>query len=150
MRKLVFTFCALGVLSCCTAYAQVKPCTPAEQDQVGKEADSFRTWDALYKSFRQFKHCTNNAEAEEGYSESKARILADHWETLPRLAQLIREDREFGTFVGLDATMDMNDVAKIRDRALHNCPAGLSWICTKLRKDADAAIAEDAAVRKKG
>lgn len=150
MRKLVFTLCSVCVFACCNAQTQQKTCTPAEQDQVGKEADSLRTWDALYKSYKQFKHCENNAEAEEGYSESIARILADHWETLPRLAQLIRKDSEFGTFVGLDATMSMDDVAKIQDNALHHCPAGLSGLCTKLRKDADRAIADDAAVRKHG
>ena len=149
MRRLAFTLCALSVLACCTAPAPRKQCTPAEHNQVENEADTLRTWNALYKAYRHFKHCMDDVDAEEGYSESIARILADRWETLPRLAQLIREDREFGAFVGLDATMDMNDVAKIRDRALHNCPAGLSGICTKLRKDADAAIAEDAAVRKK-
>lgn len=146
----MFTMCAAYVFACCTAQAQQKPCTPAEQDQVGKEADSFRTWDALYKSYKQFKHCRNNAEAEEGYSESKARILADHWETLPRLAELIKIDSEFGTFVGLDSTMRMDDVTRIRENALHHCPAGLSVLCTKLRKDAESAIADDAAVKKHG
>jgi hypothetical protein len=148
MRKPVLALCTLSLLACCTAGAQRKQCTPAEYRQVESEAVTLRTWDAVFKSYRHFKHCVNDADAEEGYSESIARILTDHWETLPRLAQLIRIDSEFGAFVGLDATMDMDDVAKIKDNALHHCPAGLGIICTKLSKDADTAIAEDAAVRR--
>jgi hypothetical protein len=151
MRKLVYQLCALCFLVCCAAQAQQKPCSQAEQDQVGNEAGSLRSWDALYKSYRQFRRCWNhadNVDADEGYSESIARILADHWETLPRLAQLIKKDAGFGTFAGLSATMNMDDVAKIRDKALHHCPAGLSGLCAKLKKEADMAIAEDAEVKK--
>jgi hypothetical protein len=151
MRKLAFQLFAIYVLICCNAQAQQKPCTQAEQDQVGKEAGSLRTWDALYKSYRQFRHCWNhadNVEADEGYSESIARILADHWETLPRLAQLIKSDAGFGRFVGLDATMDMDDLARIRENALSRCPASQLRLCAKLKKDADNAIADDSAARK--
>jgi hypothetical protein len=132
-----------GVHSGCLA--QQKPCSDAERDQVEKEADAIRTWDALYLSYRQFRHCKEDVDAQEGYSESIARILAYHWKTLPRLAYLIRKDREFGDFVGLDATMSMDDVRKIKENAIHLCPRGLSLLCTKLKRDADSAIAEDAA-----
>ena len=87
--------------------------------------------------------------SEEGYSESIARILVDHWETLPRLAQLIDQDKSFGAFVGLGATMNMDDVAKIKLNAAQRCPGGLANLCAKLRKDADEAIAEDASAKKK-
>ncbi len=147
MRKFVYLIFAVCFLVCGVAHAQHKPpCTPAEYRQVEDEAVTLRTWDALYKSYRQYKHCWDHADdvdADEGYSESIARILADHWETLPRLAQLIAKDRGFGNFVGLDATMDMKDVAKIKNNALRHCPAGLSGLCSKLKKDADWAIAED-------
>jgi hypothetical protein len=135
---ILFTVFAAG-----GSYCQQKPCTEAERLQVEKEAVTLRTWDALYKSYRKFRHC-DDVDAQEGYSESEARILADRWETLPRLAQLIDVDKSFGRFVGLDATMDMKDVAKIRVNAVKRCPAGLARICSKLKKDADEAIAEDA------
>src|SRR6516225_7917663 len=86
-------------------HSQSKPCTRAEQIQVENEAVNLRTWDSLYKSYKRYGHC-DDVDAAEGYSESIARILADHWETLPRLAELIQKDRSFGRFVGLDATMD--------------------------------------------
>jgi len=126
------------------AHSQRKPCTRAEQLQAETEADTLRSWDALYKSYRLYGRC-DNAAAAEGYSESMARILVDHWNTLPRLAELIREDKGFGDFVGLDATMNMKDVDAVKQNAKRHCPAGLAGLCNKLAKDADAAIAEDAA-----
>src|SRR5436309_3306206 len=128
------------------APAQKKSCSNSEREQVEKEAVTLRTWDALYQSFRQFRDCMDDADAQEGYSESVARILADHCEMLPRLTYLIKKDSQFGNFVGLDATMSMADVRKIKEDAIHHCPRDLSALCTKLKRDADSAIAEDAAV----
>jgi len=93
----------------------------------------------------------DNVEADEGYSESIARILTDHWETLTRLAQLIQKDRGFGKFVGLSDIDNIEDLEKIRGNAIQHCPAGLSGLCAKLKKDADqsiGAIEDDAASRK--
>ena len=142
-----FLLVLFAVLTQDVSVAQQKPCTEAERRQVEAEADELRSWDALYKSYRKYRYC-DDVDAQEGYSESIARILADHWETLPRLAKLIEHDSSFGKFVGLDATMDMKDVAKIRNNALHRCPAGLEKLCAKLKKDADEAIAEDAIYRR--
>jgi len=142
-----FAVTALVVLTVVPAVSQSKPCTPRDRLQVEKEASILRTWDSLYRSYKRYRQC-DDVDAAEGYSESKARILADHWETLPRLAELIQKDRSFSRFVGLDATMDMQDVAKIKRLATTHCPAGLKELCAKLRHDADDAIAEDAAVRK--
>jgi len=127
------------------ASTQQRPCNNTDRDQVEKAADTLRTWDALYLSYRQFRHCMDNVDAQEGYSESIAHILADHWQTLPRLADLIKKDRKFGDFVGLNATMSMDDVRKIKGNSIRHCPRGLSALCAKLKKDADSAIAEDAA-----
>lgn len=133
-----------AILLCTAALAQHKPCTQAQNIQAEEESESLRSWDALYNSYRRYAHC-ENVSAAEGYSESVARILVNHWQTLPRLAQLVRKDQGFARFVRVDATMDMNDVAKIKDNSIHRCPAGLTSLCDKLRRDADAAIAEDAA-----
>ena len=139
---ILLTFSAFHV-----ALGQPSPCTETQHRQVEIEAVNLRTWDALYSSYRKYKHC-GDVEAAEGYSESKARILADHWETLPRLAQLIEKDKSFGKFVALDATMNMADVAKIKELATTRCPTGLSKLCAKLNKDAEEAIAEDTSSRK--
>lgn len=144
----MFTVVLLLILIAVPTYSQSKPCTPAEHAQVENEAVNLRTWDSLYASYKKYGHC-EDVDAAEGYSESIARILADHWETLPRLAELIQKDRSFGQFVGLNCTMDMGDVAKIKGLATAHCPEGLEKICTKLKHDADEAIAEDSATKQK-
>jgi hypothetical protein len=144
----IFAVVLLCVPIAASVFSQSKPCTPSEHAQVENEAVNLRTWDSLYRSYRRYAHC-EDVDAAEGYSESIARILADHWETLPRLAELIQKDRSFGRFVGLNGTMDMGDVAKIKGLATDQCPAGLEKLCTKLKHDADEAIAEDAAARQK-
>jgi len=81
-----------------------------------------------------------------GYSESVARILSDHWNTLPELARLARKDSQFRAFVigHVDATLTMDDVRKIRKNAQTQCPMGLRTVCNDLAKPADAALKEDA------
>jgi len=111
------------------------------------EADTLRSWDALYKSYRLYGRC-DDVDAAEGYSESIARILVDHWDTLPRLSQLIKKDKGFQRFVGLDATMDTQDLEKVRENAMRRCPAGLAGLCKQLREKADAAIQESVSLTK--
>jgi hypothetical protein len=144
---LAFIVCAL---SCGVAQSQQQPCTQAENLQAENEAVTLRTWDALYKSYRLYAHC-NNVDAAEGYSESVARILTDRWETLHRFSQLAVKDRSFRDFVlsHVDATLEMGDVEKIRTNAIQHCPAALSELCKDLRKEAEAAIQEDASVKNK-
>src|SRR5205823_14440974 len=71
-----------------------------------------------------------------GYSESVARILVDHWITLPRLAQLARNDNEFRHFVikHVDETLNGDDVDTIRSNAKNVCPIGLHHLCDDLIK----------------
>lgn len=137
-------------VSSLSAQAQQKPCSQAESQQSESEADSLRTWDTLYKSYRLYAHC-DNASAAEGYSESVARILVDHWRTLPRLSQLTRKDKRFRDFVlgHVDATLDMSDVRKIRTNAMQHCLPTLRNLCADLRKEAESALREDASVQSK-
>ena len=109
------------------------------------QADTLRTWDTLYKSYKLYGKCDDGAIAE-GYSESVARILVDHWNTLPRVANLVAKDARFRRFVlgHVDSTLDLNDLKKIRANAKRQWPSGLSAICAELTKETDAALKEDA------
>jgi hypothetical protein len=130
---------SLLMLSVCSGYAQDRPCNESEAQQAEIEAATFRTWDALYKSYKLHRHCDDGAIAE-GYSESVARILVDHWKTLPQLAHLARNDQKFRRFVlrHVDGTLNMDDVKKISANAKTRCPVGLRVLCDDLRKEADA------------
>lgn len=144
-RKWVFAviFSFLAGLFPAAAYAQKKPCTDDEGRRALDEADTLRSWDALFKSYKTFGDCDDGAIGE-GFSESVARILADHWTTLPRFVQLARQDAGFRVFViaHVDATLNMDDVEKIKEKALAHCPTGLQTTCANLAKQADSALKE--------
>jgi hypothetical protein len=131
----------------CVGHAQERPCTVPESEIAMKEAlgPPFQAWDALYKSYKLHGNCDDGIMAE-NYGESVARILVDHWSTLPRLASLARKNTDFRHFVlkHVDATLDMKDIEKIRTKAERQCPKGLHTLCDDLRKQATSALKEDA------
>ena len=107
------------------------------------QADNLRSWSALFHSYKLHGRCDDGAAAE-GYSESVARILVDHWDTLSRLAELAEQDAGFRRFVygHIDATLATKDLEKISANAKDSCPRGLRPLCSNLNKEADAAIRE--------
>ena len=130
------------------SYAQKHRCTEREGRAALDQAATLRSWDALYKSYRSYRQCDDGAIGE-GYSESVGRILVDHWNTLPRLTQLADEDARFRAFVmqHIDATLNMDDVERIKKSAKAQCPSGLRTLCRDLAKQADSASKEDASTQ---
>lgn len=112
--------------------------------QSENESETLRTWDSLHRSYRLYGRC-DNVSAQEGYSESIARILVDHWQTLPRLALILQHDKPFKNFVlgGVNSTLNMDDVKKIKANALQRCHPQLYGLCNELAKAADDAIKDD-------
>lgn len=134
----------LALISCLgIADAAQSTCTDAEARRALDGVDSLRTWDALYMSYRAYRQCDDGAIGE-GYSDSVARILANRWDTLPRLAHLTGKDAEFRRFVlrHVDATNDTGDLQKIRTTAKTACPAGLRKLCDDLGEAATTALRE--------
>lgn len=127
---------SLALVPACVAID--RPCGNTDAQRAEAEADTFRSWDALYKSFTSYRQCDDAAIAE-GYSESVARILVDHWNTLPRLVQFERKDPAFRHFVlkHIDETLDAQDLKKISANATARCPARLNMLCRALRKKAE-------------
>jgi hypothetical protein len=140
-----FSLVLLTFLSIQVARAQVQPCTVSEAGSALDKTDTFRSWDALHRSYKEFGSCDDGAVAE-GFSESVARIFADHWNTLPRFAQLAENDPSFRAFVirHIDATLNMDDVEKIKRAALTHCPSGLRKTCSDIAKQADFALKDSA------
>jgi hypothetical protein len=129
------------VLSVQTAYAEKKSCTSEESRRALDQADTLRSWDALYRSYKTFGNCDDGAVGE-GFSESVARILVEHWNTLSRLAQIAKKDGAFREFVirHVDGTLNMDDVEKIKKDARKQCPTEQQTICMDLAKQADYAL----------
>ena len=147
IRPLVL-FLAVVLSACRFGFAENRACPVSAEKQAMTEADMFRSWDALYKSYTLYQKCDDGAIAE-GYSESVARVLADHWDTLPQLAELAKKDPKFLRFVlrHVDATDDDKDLQKIKTEAKAQCPTGLRTICDDLGKEADSALKEAASFR---
>ena len=126
-----------------TGLAEKRPCAHAEGLHALDEADTIRSWDALHGSYSLYRQCDDGAIAE-GYSESVARILVDHWTTLPQLERVAANDIEFRAFVmkHVDATLSTDDLAKIRKNAQAHCPKGLRAICNDLANHANSALRE--------
>jgi hypothetical protein len=117
--------------------AQPHQCSQTEARRAEAQADTLRSWDALYRSYRIYRQCDDGAIGE-GYSESVARILVDRWVTLPRLAQLARKDKEFQRFVlkHVDETINQDDARRIEANAQHECPTPLLHLCGDLIQQA--------------
>jgi len=143
MMMRVVVMVVLLLLSSCVVRAQAPPCTDADASRAFDESDSFRNWDALHQSYKRYRQCDDGAAAE-GYSESVARILADHWETLSRFAELSRQDSGFRRFVlnHIDATLNTDDLHKIESSAATRCTVNLRKVCADVRAAASAAIEE--------
>jgi len=133
--------CAFLLSACGAVRAQDSGCTDAQAARAETAIESVRTWDALYKSYKLYEQCDDGAVAE-AYSESVARILVDHWSTLPRLAQLAKKNDDFWQFVldHIDSSDDPGDLRTIKLRAERRCPAGLRSTCRELKKAADSAL----------
>lgn len=73
------------------------------------------------------------------------------YDTLPRLAKPAASDSGFRKFVlsHVNATLDMKDVERIREKANAACPDRLHSFCADLKREADAAIEEDANARQR-
>jgi len=142
VRRLVVIL--MWVFPASIACAQQHPCTDAEAKRADTDLDTLGSWDALYRWYKLYRQCDDGGLAE-GYSESVVRILADHWNTLPRLVTLSRRDPRFRRFVlgHVDATTNPDDLRKIRINASTQCPPRLGAICADLAKQADAALKYD-------
>jgi hypothetical protein len=146
MRGVAITLgLVVTLFSAQAGYAQEHPCTDAEGRRALDEAVMLRSWDALYKSYKLYRRCDDGAIGE-GYSESVARILVGHWNTLPRLDHLAEKDAGFRAFAmkHVDATLNMGDVETIKKNAKTRCPTGSRRLCDDLARQADSALKEDA------
>lgn len=147
MRRLSILACvplALLLATDGSGFAQSQNCTTDQERAAETEAETLRDWAALHQSFLRFKQCDDGSIAE-GYSESVARIVVDHWQTLPKLASLTRTDRPFLSFVlkHIDATLNPDDLKRIQENASSRCPAGLASLCSAIGKHAISALGEN-------
>jgi hypothetical protein len=141
LRICIFFSLTVILFSLQTAHAQKRACADAEGRRALDDAGTLRSWDALYGSYSLYRQCDDGAIGE-GYSESVARILVDHWTTLPQLVQVAGKDIGFRAFVmkHVDATLNTDDLVKIKKNAQTQCPKGLQATCSDLANQATSAL----------
>ena len=110
-----------------------KACTQQDARQAEVEASSLQDWEQVYKSYKRFGQC-DDASIGEGYSDSVARLLSDHWETAGELLQLISHDKGFEQFVlrHIDELMSPMQAETIRRNALSHCSTTEKSLCRKI------------------
>lgn len=127
----------------CWVQAEPPPtiCSPAKAVQADEKVGTLDSWSAVSDYYGEYGQCDDGSIAE-GSSEAVARLLMDHWDTLPALARLIDGDPPLEPFVlrHVNATLDTKDLERIRDRAASTCPEGASVLCGRLGKAASRAL----------
>lgn len=105
--------------------------------------DSLSSWSAVNQNRIKFGHC-DDGDIAEGNSEAVARLLADHWDSLPELSTLISKTPALKTYVlkHIDSTLDTKDLDKIQAQATHSCPAKLKVLCGEIKDAAETAATE--------
>jgi hypothetical protein len=112
---------------------QKKPCATADAIRAEQQASSLRTWQEVYMSFRNFAQCDDGAIGE-GYSDSVARLLSDHWNGTSQLNHFVKRDKAFENFVlrHVDELMSPTQAEKIRKNAESSCPPNSKTLCDEI------------------
>ena len=113
--------------------AQAKVCTPKDATAADALVDHLTSWAKVREAFTKYGHC-DDGQIAEGNSEAVARLLVDHWESLPSLVSMFKDDPSFKAFVvrHIDTTLNTDDIDKIRAAASSSCPSGMESFCQEL------------------
>ncbi|WP_245982611.1 hypothetical protein [Trinickia fusca] len=120
--------------------AHAKVCTESAANAADAMVDQLDSWDKVNITFTKYGHC-DDGEIAEGNSEAIARLLVDHWQTLPQLGALIKRNPPLKAFVlrHIDTTLDTGDLDKITTLSTSSCPAGMGALCRELASAASHA-----------
>jgi len=110
-------------------------CAREDAIKAETEASSLKTWNALYESYGRYHQCDDGA-ISEGYSNSVATLLADHWDNADSLTALAKKDPKFKAFVlhHVDALMTSTQAKRIRENVQSRCPANAKNLCQSIAK----------------
>lgn len=112
-------------------FEQSKRCANSDENQAEKDVDSLKTWDQLYRSYKEFAPQCDDGAVAEGYSDAVGKLLAAHWDHFPRLVKLANADKGFREFVvrHVDESLSSETRAKISKNARSECPADAKRLC---------------------
>ena len=139
MKALTAFFCTFLVI----ISVQAKECTHSMYEKADNDAVRFKSWKQVYNYEKKYNGCIGS-DTSEIVSESIVRMLADKWNQLPDLKNLIKKDRQFEAFVifGIDSTVSGDDLLKIHNLATKQCPKDSKILCRKIDHQARKAYKE--------
>lgn len=111
-------------------------------------------WSDFFAVYKKYAVCDDGAIAE-GFSDSAAKLFANHWDAIGDFIKLIKQDNDFRYFAikHVDETDDLNDLVRAAQNAKEHCPAGQKQLCDEIWAQAEfpdvAAWLRDNADKKK-
>ena len=140
MKKFLVLFISTFLMS---ATLHAKECTQPILDEADKNAGDFKNWENVYVYSKKYDNCIGS-DTQESVSEGIVRMLADKWDQLSDLKNLIKKDKQFEIFVtsGIDSTVSGDDLLKIHNLATKHCPKDSKRLCRKIGHEALRAYKE--------
>lgn len=129
--SLLFFF--LSSLAQSAAAAGISPCSRERAQAAEADAGQLKNWAAVYASFKRYANCDDGAIAE-GYSDSVAKSLANHWSDFQDLNRLVARSYMFKKFVlrHVDEMMSQEEGRQIQQNARLHCPKNGRSLCTSI------------------
>ena len=126
-----------------SATIHAKECTQLILDEADKNAGDFKSWENVYIYSKKYDNCIGS-DTQESVSEGIVRMLADKWDQLSDLKNIIKKDKRFKIFViyGIDSTVSGDDLLKIHNLATKHCPKNSKMLCRKIGNEALRAYKE--------
>ena len=138
--RMLFVVTTLLIASTCSA---ADKCSDADAQVAETTTGLMKTWSAIYSGFKSYGRCDDGGIAE-GFTEAVVHHLASKWNSLPKVAALVKKDPAFRTFFlkHIDASADTDELRKIKTLAQSQCPENLRELCTAIQASAGRAISE--------
>jgi hypothetical protein len=134
LKKLLTSTVACSAVIIGVALGQSQPCTNDEAMRAEMATDKLKTWDSVYRFYRQYSHCDDGSVGE-GVSDAVAKLFANHWDSFRAFVTLASKDKAFEKFVlrHVDETIDWSaDAPKINENARQRCPSDSVRLCRVL------------------
>ena len=111
--------------------ARASECDRLNAYAAGVVVDYLDSWDNVYHFLGQFHSCYD-ASIAEGLNDSIYRLLADNWDSLPKMLKLAESDTAFRDFVYQrieDEMFPQDLLSRVLHHAKYECPAQANDFC---------------------
>lgn len=142
IRLLVIVACLTAMWFAPSVWAGTRVCTK-EEAIAAETAAPAQSWEQLHQQFKRYSHCDDGAIGE-GFSESVTLLLADRWQDIRQLGEILSRDSAFRKFVirHINETVPVERLNRIIENANKLCPRSLRGLCrdieTTAKKSAQA------------